>query len=377
MQYSHFDSIGKDISKLGFGLMRLPKIKEDEDTIDREEGFRLIDYAIKNGVNYFDTAYFYHGGDSESFVKEALSRYPRESFYLATKLPGSYMRDEKKTPEELFNNQLKKCGVDYFDFYLLHAVNRDIMKTFEEYKSYEYLSEQKALGKIRHLGFSYHGDLEFFIELIDKYKWDFVQLQINYYDWEADNAKAYYEALEKRGIPCIVMEPVRGGSLHKLNDDARAVFDELGDGKSYASYALRYVNELPGVMCILSGMSTFEQVQDNIKTFNNAEPLTGTEKDAIERANILFRKNFAIPCTDCKYCVEHCPAGVNIPACFSAYNEYNKTRVTADFERFYSIIPTENNATQCIGCGACVSHCPQRIEIPKQLKKVKGVLEDD
>ena len=236
MQYSKFDSIHREISKLGFGLMRLPKVKDNEDTIDRDEAFRLIDIAMKSGVNYYDTAYFYHGGDSEAFAREALSRYPRESFCLATKLPGSYMRDEGKHTEEIFNGQLEKCGVDYFDFYLLHAVNRDIMKTFEADKSYEYLTEQKKLGKIRYLGFSYHGDLEFFEELVDKYKWDFVQLQINYYDWEAQNAKTYYKILEDRNIPCIVMEPVRGGSLHTLNDDARAVFDELGEA-SYASYA--------------------------------------------------------------------------------------------------------------------------------------------
>ncbi len=374
MQYSEFNSIGKKISKLGFGLMRLPKLRENEEVIDREEAFKLIDLAMKSGVNYYDTAYFYHGGDSEQFVSEALSRYPRESFYLATKLPGSYMRDEKKSAEELFTNQLKKCKVDYFDFYLLHAVNRDIMTTFEEYKSYEYLSEMKKQGKIRHLGFSFHGDLEFFIELIDKYKWDFVQLQINYYDWEADNAKAYYKALEERNIPCIVMEPVRGGSLHKLNDEARAVFDELGNGNSYASYALRYVNELPGVMCILSGMSTYEQVEDNLKTFNEAKPLEDREKAAIEKANILFRKNFAIPCTDCKYCVEHCPKGVNIPACFSAYNEYNETRDTNDFNKAYLLIQEEKRASNCIKCGICSTHCPQQIDIPKQLRKVNEVL---
>ena len=370
MQYSNFDSIGKPISKLGFGLMRLPKVKENEDKIDREEAFRLIDLAIKNGVNYFDTAYFYHGGDSESFAKEALSRYPRESYYLATKLPGTYMRDNKITPEEIFEGQLKKCGVEYFDFYLLHAVNRDIMNTFEEHKSYEYLTEQKKLGRIKHLGFSYHGDYDFFVELIDKYKWDFVQLQINYYDWEADNAKAYYKALEERNIPCIVMEPVRGGSLHKLNPDARAVFDELGDA-SYASYALRYVNDLPQVMVILSGMSTYEQVEDNIKTFNEGKPLSTEEKEAIEKANFCFRQNFAIPCTDCKYCVEHCPTGVNIPACFGAYNEYNKSRDTDDFKREYIKLSEEKRAHNCIECSACVSHCPQQIKIPDMLKKVK------
>ena len=169
MQYSNFNSIGKSISKLGFGLMRLPKKEENSEIIDRDEAFRLIDLAMKSGVNYYDTAYFYHGGDSEAFAREALSRYPRESFCLATKLPGSYMRDEGKHTEEIFNGQLEKCGVDYFDFYLLHAVNRDIMKTFEADKSYEYLTEQKKLGKIRYLGFSYHGDLEFFEELVDKY----------------------------------------------------------------------------------------------------------------------------------------------------------------------------------------------------------------
>ena len=374
MQYSKFDSIHREISKLGFGLMRLPKVKDNEDTIDRDEAFRLIDIAMKSGVNYYDTAYFYHGGDSEAFAREALSRYPRESFCLATKLPGSYMRDEGKHTEEIFNGQLEKCGVDYFDFYLLHAVNRDIMKTFEADKSYEYLTEQKKLGKIRYLGFSYHGDLEFFEELVDKYKWDFVQLQINYYDWEAQNAKTYYKILEDRNIPCIVMEPVRGGSLHTLNDDARAVFDELGEA-SYASYALRYVAQLPNVLTTLSGMSTYEQVVDNIETFKECKPLTPEESEAVEKANVLFRKNFAVPCTDCKYCVEHCPANVDIPLNFKAYNEYNKTREKSDFTKEYTLVPDNRKATLCIECGVCKSHCPQQIDIPRSLKKVKELAE--
>lgn len=369
MQYSDFDSIGRKISKLGFGLMRLPKVSEDSDIIDRDEAFKLIDLAIESGVNYFDTAYVYHGGDSELFAKEALSRYPRESYCLATKLPGWAIKENGKHTDELFNEQLEKCGVDYFDFYLLHSVNRDIMKVFEEDNSYEYLAKKKEEGKIRHLGFSYHGDLEFFIQLIDKYKWDFVQLQINYYDWEATNAKAYYKALEERNIPCIIMEPVRGGSLHTLNDDAKKVFEELGDN-SAASYALRYDLELPDVLTILSGMSTYEQVADNIKTFTEAKPLTYVEKEAIEKANYLFRKNFAIPCTDCKYCVETCPAGVDIPACFKAYNEYNKTRDVEDFKKVYSEIPEEKRAHNCIECGACMEHCPQQIKIPDKLKKV-------
>ena len=369
MQYSNFDSIGRKISKLGFGLMRLPKLRDGEETIDREEAFRLVDLAIKSGVNYFDTAYVYHGGDSETFAKEALGRYSRESYCLATKLPGWVIKEKGKHTEELFNEQLEKCGVDYFDFYLLHAVNRDVMAVFEGDNSYEYLKKQKEAGKIKHLGFSYHGDLEFFIELLDKYEWDFAQLQINYYDWEATDAKSYYKALEERNIPCIIMEPVRGGSLHTLNEDAKKVFEELGDA-SAASYALRYDLELPAVLTILSGMSTYEQVEDNIKTFTEANPLTTEEKEAIEKANILFRQNFAIPCTDCKYCVETCPAGVNIPACFTAYNEYNKSRDTEDFKKEYALIPDEKRAHNCIECGACTKHCPQQIKIPDQLKKV-------
>lgn len=372
MQYSNFDSIGRKISKLGFGLMRLPKLRDGEETIDREEAFRLVDLAIKSGVNYFDTAYVYHGGNSEAFAKEALGRYPRESYCLATKLPGWVIKEKGKHTEELFNEQLEKCGVDYFDFYLLHAVNRDVMAVFEGDNSYEYLKKQKEAGKIKHLGFSYHGDLEFFIELLDKYEWDFAQLQINYYDWEATDAKSYYKALEERNIPCIIMEPVRGGSLHTLNEDAKKVFEELGDA-SAASYALRYDLELPAVLTILSGMSTYEQVEDNIKTFTEAKPLTTEEKKAIEKANILFRQNFAIPCTDCKYCVETCPAGVNIPACFKAYNEYNKTRDTEDFKKEYALIPDEKRAHNCIECGACTKHCPQQIKIPDQLKKVTNL----
>ena len=369
MQYSHFNSIDRPISKLGFGLMRLPKIAPDSDIIDREEAFKLIDLAMKAGVNYYDTAYFYHGGDSEQFVSEALSRYPRESYCLATKLPGTYMRDEGLHTQELFEGQLKKCGVDYFDFYLLHAVNRDIMKTFEADKSYEYLTEQKKLGRIKYLGFSYHGDFGFFVELVDKYKWDFVQLQINYYDWDANNANLFYDVLEKRGIPCIVMEPVRGGSLHTLNDDAVKVFKELGDN-SPASYALRFVAQLPNVLTTLSGMTTYEQVEDNLKTFDECKPLTDIERVAVSRANIFFRQNFAVPCTDCKYCVKVCPAGVDIPACFTAFNEYNKTRDTKDFDTHYGLIPEEKRAHACIDCKACMQNCPQQIKIPDKLRRV-------
>lgn len=374
MKYNTFPKTEEKISRLGFGLMRLPKLYENKEAIDRTEAARLVDLAYNNGVNYFDTAYVYHDGESEYFAGEVLKKYPRESYNLATKLPGWAIKSDGKTVDELFSEQLQKCGVDYFDFYLLHSVNREIMETFEEAHSYEYLSERKKEGKIKHLGFSYHGDLEFFKELLDRHSWDFVQLQINYYDWEASDAKSYYHELEIRGIPCIVMEPVRGGSLQTLNDDALKVFSELGNA-SPASYALRYVASLKNVLVTLSGMSTYEQVEDNLNTFKELAPLSGTEKEAVEKANILFRKNFAVPCTGCKYCIATCPSKIDIPACFAAYNEYNKTRSINDFETAYAKIPESERADNCIKCKKCMEHCPQGIEIPRKLSDIKELSE--
>lgn len=367
MKYSDFPSVGRPISKLGFGLMRLPKLGDSGDDIDYKEAERLVDEAYKAGVNYFDTAYVYHDCDSENFAGTVLSKYPRESYCLATKLPAWIMKEKNKSAEEIFEEQLKKCRTDYFDFYLFHSVKREMWDTYEE--CYEQIAKKKEEGKIKRLGFSYHGDLEFFKELVDMHPWDFVQLQINYYDWENQNAKAFYEILEEKNIPCIVMEPVRGGSLHTLNPEARAVFDRLGDA-SYASYALRFVAQLKNVLVVLSGMSNEEQVLDNLKTFNECKPLSPEEEIAVNEANILFRKNFAVPCTACRYCVTDCPAGVDIPACFKAYNEYNKTRNLGDLKKEYELIPESARAENCINCGGCMAHCPQGIKIPDKLKKL-------
>ncbi|MBR2876205.1 MAG: aldo/keto reductase [Clostridia bacterium] len=372
MKYSVFPSIDGKISKLGFGLMRLPKLYEGKEDIDYNEAEKLVDLAYKSGVNYFDTAYVYHNGESEIFAGKILKKYPRESYNLATKLPGWAIKNHNKTVDELFEEQLKKCDVEYFDFYLLHSVNRDIWNTFSSVKAYENLKEKKKEGKIRHLGFSFHGDFELFKELINDYEWDFVQLQINYYDWEADNAKDFYKLLEDNNIPCIVMEPVRGGSLHKLNEEAREVFANLSDNTP-ASYALRFVAQLPNVLVTLSGMSTYEQVEDNIKTFNECKPLTEEEKEAIEKANVLFRKNFAIPCTSCKYCVTNCPQGIDIPTCFAAFNDYNKTRDLDDLNRTYITIPKDSRAHNCIDCKACMEHCPQEINIPRKLSQINDL----
>lgn len=370
MKYSDFPSVGRPISKLGFGLMRLPKLYENKDDIDYEKAEQLIDEAYKAGVNYFDTAYVYHDCDSENFAGKVLSKYPRESYCLATKLPAWVMNEKNKTADEIFSEQLEKCQTEYFDFYLFHSVKREMWDTYE--KCYDAIAKKKEEGKIKKLGFSYHGDLEFFKELVNMHPWDFVQLQINYYDWESSNAKAFYEVLEEKGIPCIVMEPVRGGSLHTLNPEARAVFDAL-DGGSYASYALRFVAQLKNVLVVLSGMSNEEQVLDNIKTFSECKPLSLKEAEAVNKANILFRKNFAIPCTACRYCVTDCPGGVDIPACFKAYNEYNKTRIKEDFIKEYELIPESARAEGCINCRGCIDHCPQGIKIPDKLKKLTEI----
>lgn len=372
MKYSEFSNIKGKVSKLGFGLMRLPKLYEGKEDIDFKEAEKLVDLAYQNGVNYFDTAYVYHGGESEIFAGKILNKYPRESYNLATKLPGWAIKNDGKTVDELFNEQLEKCEVEYFDFYLLHSLNRDIWQTFKSVNAYENLKEKKSQGQIKHLGFSFHGDMELFKELLENYEWDFVQLQINYYDWEADNAKDFYKLLEDKNIPCIVMEPVRGGSLQKLNDEAVEVFKKLSSS-SPASYALRFVAQLPNVLVTLSGMSTYEQVEDNINTFNECRPLSDEEMKAIEEANVLFRKNFSIPCTACKYCVTECPKGIDIPSCFSAFNEYNATREIKDLNKTYLLIPKEKQAHNCIDCKKCMEHCPQEINIPRKLSNIKDL----
>lgn len=372
MKYSEFSNIKGKVSKLGFGLMRLPKLYEGKEDIDFKEAEKLVDLAYQNGVNYFDTAYVYHGGESEIFAGKILNKYPRESYNLATKLPGWAIKNDGKTVDELFNEQLEKCEVEYFDFYLLHSLNRDIWNTFKSVNAYENLKEKKSQGQIKHLGFSFHGDMELFKELLENYEWDFVQLQINYYDWEADNAKDFYKLLEDKNIPCIVMEPVRGGSLQKLNDEAVEVFKKLSSS-SPASYALRFVAQLPNVLVTLSGMSTYEQVKDNINTFNECRPLSDEEMKAIEEANVLFRKNFSIPCTACKYCVTECPKGIDIPSCFSAFNEYNATREIKDLNKTYLLIPKEKQAHNCIDCKKCMEHCPQEINIPRKLSNIKDL----
>ncbi|WNY23470.1 hypothetical protein MmiHf6_07770 [Methanimicrococcus hongohii] len=360
------------ISLLGFGTMRLPRASDETQEIDYKTGQEMVDYAIAHGVNYFDTAYMYHEGESEIFIGEALSKYPRESFYLADKMPP-WRAETKADVERIFEEQLQKCKVDYFDFYLIHNLNREHFEMAENLKIYDFLKQKQAEGKIRYIGFSFHDSPDFLetVADIDKYEWDFVQIQLNYLDWTIQDAKRQYEILNERKIPIIVMEPVRGGSLATLSKNARNILKNADPNASIASWAIRYAATFPNVLTVLSGMSDMEQVKDNVKTIENFSPLNEHDHEIIEKAVEEYQSSFKIPCTYCRYCME-CPSGVHIPKVFDKYNQYF-VRGDTDKNRFlseYAWIGEERQAHNCTGCGVCLPKCPQGIDIPKEMKKI-------
>lgn len=375
---------GRKVSLLGYGCMRLPRLYAEKQDIDGEAAQKLIDYAYAHGVNYFDTAYPYHEGMSETFVGRALQKYPRESFFLADKMPGWLI----KTPEDgprIFEEQLKKCRVDYFDFYLCHSIEKaeSFRKTYEETGILEYLQKQKENGRIRHLGFSFHGLPDQLELLADRHPWDFVQLQLNYYDWDFQDAKRQYRILEERGIPCIVMEPVRGGSLNTLCPESLRILKAAEPECSVASWAIRFAASLPNVLTVLSGMSAMEQVEDNVKTMTDFRPLRREDYATLRRAVQEYGKAGTIPCTGCRYCMD-CPAGVDIPKVFRVYNECASEKHlpvslgsasaeaenAAAFSAAYRAIPPENRADHCVNCKKCMQHCPQKIQIPDRMADI-------
>jgi predicted aldo/keto reductase-like oxidoreductase len=372
---------GDSLSLLGFGCMRFPKIQKDKQDIDYAAAQEMIDYAYSHGVNYYDTAYPYHEGMSETFVGHALKKYPRESFYLADKMP-SWLLNSLEDGKRIFEEQLKKCQVDYFDFYLCHSIGGSVKEFENRYEKtgvLSYLREEKARGRIRHLGFSFHGVPEVLEELADRHEWDFIQIQLNYLDWDMQNAKRQYEILEKRGIPCVVMEPVRGGSLCSLCEEAVSLLKTEQPERSLASWAIRFAASLPNVMTVLSGMSTLEQVEDNVNTMTDFEPLTDCERSVLGEAVAVYLKTGTIPCTGCRYCMD-CPSGVDIPAVFAAYNRCASAGrlplSTADrenagyFREAYESLPEAARADRCVGCEACMQHCPQRIKIPSHMQEI-------
>ena len=315
MEMRQYRDTGVEVSLLGMGCMRLPKLDPEKPDIDYVKAQEIIDYAYSHGVNYFDTAYVYHGGQSESFIGQALKKYPRESYFLATKMPIWCVKKQEDV-ERIFNEQLQKCQVDYFDFYLFHAQDAGNFKKCQEFGVYEFLSRMKAEGKIRRLGFSFHDTPEVLRHICDTYDWDFAQIQLNYLDWEMQDARTQYQILADRGIPVVVMEPVRGGALASPCDAANILFREERPDKSVASWAIRFVASLPGVLTVLSGMSDMEQVRDNVDTMTNFEPLTERDREIIDAALEAYRKKDTVPCTGCRYCMD-CPFGVDIPKMFA------------------------------------------------------------
>ena len=366
------DFQGLKLSALGFGTMRLPTIGGVYSKIDEKAAAEMFDYAIQHGVNYFDTAWGYHDGESENTDGKILSKYPRESFYLASKFPGYDLSNFGRV-EEIFEKQLKKCRVDYFDFYLFHNVcemNIDAYLNEEKYGTYSYLMEQKKNGRIRHLGFSAHGSLAVIERFLEKYGKDmeFCQLQINYLDWEFQNAKGKVELLKKYNIPVWVMEPVRGGKLASLAAEDEKKLKSLRPDDSIASWAFRFLQALPEVKVILSGMSDMKQVKDNIKTFEEAKPLNAEESAALDAIAREMLAKTSLPCTACRYCTSHCPKHLDIPELIKLYNEHRFTGGGFIAPMVVSALAEEKRPSACIGCRSCEKVCPQQIKISEMMK---------
>lgn len=320
---------------------------------------------MEAGVNYFDTAYFYHRGLSEKAVGDILSQYPRESYYLADKMPIRALK-KKADLERIWQEQLTKTRAGYFDFYLLHNLTGRNWNTVIELQVYDFLKQKQREGKIKYLGFSFHDKPEVLKKIATAYEWDFAQIQLNYLDWTKYRSKEQYEILTNLNIPIIVMEPLRGGALANLNPEASRIFTNSNPHVSVASWAFRYVGSLPNVICALSGMTYLEHLEDNIKTFADFKPLSNSERKVIRAALLTYQKTGAIYCTDCRYCMP-CPAGVNIPAVFELYNQGKLNGKKADFSK----LALEERASACVECGICRKKCPQHLDIPALMKEIQ------
>lgn len=361
--------------KLGFGCMRLPVLNGDNEQIDDAQFCKMIDSFLEQGFMYFDTAYPYHNEKSEAAARRCLvERHERSSFYLADKMPVWLIKNEEDY-ERIFQTQLERCGVEYFDFYLLHAMNRERAKETEEMGGFDFVRRMKAEGKIRHIGFSFHDSAEALDEILSRHpEMEFVQLQINYYDWESESVQSRkcYETAVRYGKAVIVMEPVKGGTLANLVKEPAEVLRKLDEKASFASYAVRFAASLEGVVMVLSGMSDWAQLQDNTSYMREFKPLNPEEKQAIEKVVEELAKLPTIPCTKCRYCVEGCPKKIQIPDLFETYNMTVQFGVTDDYKRRYKEQTAEEHgkADDCIRCGKCEGQCPQHLQIRKLLENV-------
>ena len=370
MLHNQFQDL--QLSALGFGAMRLPLLPDGSGAIDQAELDRMVDAAMAAGVNYFDTAHPYHDGKSEGAIGRSLARYPRETWHLADKFPGHQNVHGVKElqPAEVFEEQLQRCGVDYFDFYLLHNVNEQSMAYYcnPEKHCLDYFLEQKAKGRIRHLGFSCHAGPEALQKFVDGYGKDleFCQIQLNYVDWKLQNAEKKVEILRKAGLPVWVMEPVRGGKLASFAEETEAEMHALRPDESCAAWAFRWLQSVPKPTMILSGMSNLQQMKDNLKTFSGEKPLNAAELAVLEK--IAKDMQGRIPCTGCRYCCAGCPVGLNIPMILNMANELQVSS-SMNLMMRYSALGDGKRAADCIACGQCREACPQKIDVPAEMAK--------
>lgn len=364
------------LSALGMGCMRLPVCDNDFSRIDLDAVKEMVAYALDNGVNYFDTAWGYHNGQSESVIGEVLSHHPRDRFYLATKFPGYDLNNMGKV-EKIFEKQLQKCRVDYFDFYLVHNVCEANIEAYldRSYGTVAYLLEQKRRGRIRHLGFSTHGTLETVKRFLAAYgeHMEFCQIQLNYLDWTLQNAEALVALLNAHHLPIWVMEPVRGGKLATLNDRYKQSLCKLRPEATAAEWAFRFIQSIPNVVVTLSGMSNFQQLKDNIATFSEDKPLTAHETDALLEIARDMLSATSLPCTACRYCTTHCPMELDIPTLINYYNDH----IFANgflAPMAVGAMPESKRPSACIGCRACEAVCPQEIKISDMMRQFAEAL---
>ena len=368
MIYREFQDL--KLSALGMGAMRLPVINGNDASIDEAAVFAMVDEAMAKGVNYYDTAWGYHNGNSELVMGRALARYPREKFYLATKFPGYDLSNMPKV-KEIFEKQLEKCQVEYFDFYLFHNVCEMNIDAYldPQYGIYDYLLEQRKNGRIRHLGFSAHGDYDVMKRFLDAYGKDmeFCQIQLNYLDWEFQDAKKKVELLNEWNIPVWVMEPLRGGKLASLSAEDEGKLKALRPEETSPAWAFRYLQTIPSVKVVLSGMSNMKQMQENIRTFEEDKPLNDEELKAIYSIADGMVKKIVLPCTACHYCTSHCPQGLDIPGLLALYNEHCFTQGGFIAPMALQAVPADKQPSACVGCRSCEAVCPQGIKISEAM----------
>ena len=369
MLYRNF--LGNNVSLLGFGAMRFP-VQADKagSPIDRPKSQVIIDRAIELGINYFDTAYVYHGGESEPFLGEALEKYPRQSYYLATKFFIGANPDYKA----VFEEQLSRLRTDYIDYYLIHNVNDGSIQSYLDSGCVDYFLEQKKAGRIRHLGFSNHGSMETLKTFLDRCPMDFCQIQLNYFDWYLNQAKAEYDLLAERNIPVIIMEPVRGGKLANLTPDAEKILKALHPDWSSVAWAMRFLMDLDATRTVLSGMSTLEQLEENAALFSQSAPVGGAEQKALKEAATLFLDQLKVPCTDCRYCCDDCPENINIPAYLAVLNTLKVDGNYLIHEKADKV-ESKGKLSDCTECGSCAEHCPQDLKVPELLKELAEAVE--